>query len=129
MGDEIGDQAQCFRHYEKTDDPKLMADYFSLNRGDKMILWIWLLLTLIFIYFAFAYWRYSSAPLRTFVSRRSAGLESEEVAPEIDGMERELQEFKGYLESMNRSIQFRFRVGAIGFLIAAGSAILGIIYY
>jgi hypothetical protein len=45
----------------------------------------------------------------------------------VDEIERELQEFKGYLESMNRSIQMRFRVGAIGFLVAAGSAILGII--
>ncbi len=70
-----------------------------------MILWIWLLLALIFIYFAFAYWRYSTAPLRTFISRRRPELESEEVVPEIEGMERELQEFKGYLESMNRSIQ------------------------
>jgi len=92
-----------------------------------MISWIWLLLTLIFIYFAYAYWRYSSAPLRTFISRRRPELESEEIVPEIEGMERELQEFKGYLESMNRSIQMRFRIGAIGFLIAAGSTILGII--
>jgi hypothetical protein len=92
-----------------------------------MISWIWLLLTLVFIYFAYAYWRYSSAPLRTFVSRKRPELDSEEVVPEIDGLERELQEFKGYLESMNRSIQMRFRIGAIGFLIAAGSTILGII--
>jgi hypothetical protein len=94
-----------------------------------MVLWIWLLLALIFTYFAYAYWRYSSAPLRTFVSRRRLDQDSEIEISDVDEIERELEEFKGYLESMNRSIQSRFRVGAIGFLIAAGSAILGIIVY
>lgn len=94
-----------------------------------MVLWIWLLLALIFLYFAFVYWRYSSAPLRTFVSRRRLEIDSEIEISDVDEIERELQEFKGYLDSMNRSIQLRFRVGAIGFLIAAGSAILGIIIY
>ncbi len=94
-----------------------------------MILWIWLLLALIFIYFAFAYWRYSSAPLRTFISRRRVDQDSEIEISDLDEIERELKEFKGYLRSMNRSIQLRFRVGAIAFLIAAGSAILAIIYY
>jgi hypothetical protein len=94
-----------------------------------MILWIWLLLALIFIYFAFAYWRYSSSPLRTFISRRRVDQDSEIEISDLEEIERELKEFKGYLESMNRSIQLRFRVGAIAFLIAAGSAILGIIYY
>ncbi|MEE9508770.1 MAG: hypothetical protein V3V44_05710 [Anaerolineales bacterium] len=94
-----------------------------------MILWIWLLLALIFIYFAFAYWRYSSSPLRTFISRRRVDQDSEIEISDLEEIERELKEFKGYLKSMNRSIQLRFRVGAIAFLIAAGSAILGIIYY
>lgn len=94
-----------------------------------MILWIWLLLALIFIYFAFAYWRYSSSPLRTFISRRRVDQDSEIEISDLEEIERELTEFKGYLKSMNRSIQLRFRVGAIAFLIAAGSAILGIIYY
>ena len=94
-----------------------------------MILWIWLLLALIFIYFAFAYWRYSSSPLRTFISRRRVDQDSEIEISDLEEIERELEEFKGYLKSMNRSIQLRFRVGAIAFLIAAGSAILGIIYY
>lgn len=94
-----------------------------------MILWIWLLLALIFVYFAFAYWRYSSSPLRTFVSRRRGEENSEIEISDVDEIERELEEFKGYLESMNRSIQLRFRVGSIGFLIAAGSAILGIMVY
>lgn len=94
-----------------------------------MILWIWLLLALIFIYFAFAYWRYSSSPLRTFISRRRVDQDSEIEISDLEEIERELKEFKGYLKSMNQSIQLRFRVGAIAFLIAAGSAILGIIYY
>ena len=94
-----------------------------------MVLWIWLLMALIFVYYAFAYWRYSSSPLRTFVSRRRVDEDSEIEISDVDEIERELEEFKGYLESMNRSIQLRFRVGSVGFLIAAGSAILGIIVY
>ena len=94
-----------------------------------MVLWIWLLLALIFVYFAFAYWRYSSSPLRTFVSRRRVDEHAEIEISDVDEIERELEEFKGYLASMNRSIQLRFRVGSVGFLIAAGAAILGIIVY
>ena len=94
-----------------------------------MVLWIWLLLAIIFVYYAFAYWRYSSSPLRTFVSRRRVDEDSAIDISDVDEIERELEEFKGYLESMNRSIQLRFRLGSIGFLIAAGSAILGIIVF
>jgi hypothetical protein len=94
-----------------------------------MILWIWLILALMFVYFAYAYWRYSASPLRSFVPRRRMDEEVEIQLSDVEEIERELEEFKGYLNSMNRTIQSRFRVASILLLIAAGAAILGIMNF
>jgi hypothetical protein len=94
-----------------------------------MILWIWLILALMFVYFAYSYWRYSASPLRTFVPRRRMDEEVEVQLSDLEEIERELEEFKGYLKSMNRNLQNRFRVASILLLIAAGSAIMGMIYF
>lgn len=94
-----------------------------------MILWIWLILALMFVYFAYSYWRYSASPLRAFVPRRRMDEEVEIQLSDVDEIERELEEFKGYLNSMNRTIQTRFRIASILLLIAAGSAIMGIINF
>ena len=97
--------------------------------GYGMETWIWTLLGLIFLYMAYTYWGYSNSPLRSFSSRRRV-LEDGPSMDDADGLarevEEELKEFEGYLSAMNTKIRSRFRVGAIGFLIASFTALFGI---
>ena len=91
--------------------------------------WIWTLLGLIFFYLAYKFWGYSNSPMRSFSSRRRTA-EDDPIIDDADGLAREvveeLNEFEGYLAAMNDRIQTRFRLGAIGFLIASFTALFGI---
>jgi hypothetical protein len=89
---------------------------------------VWLLVALAFLYFSFIFWQYSNMPIRNFVFRRQEANplgegEEGEKENEIQTLTTEsVLEFEGYLKSINNMIKTRFRIGAIGFLIAAMGA-------
>ncbi len=93
---------------------------------------IWLLVAFAFLYFSFIFWQYSNMPVRSFVFRKrepnpSAEGEEKKEEEEIRTLTTEsVLEFEGYLKSVNDKIKTRFRIGAMGFLLAAVGAFVAI---
>ena len=85
----------------------------------------WLIATLIFFSFSFIFWRFGNGSIRSFTFRERSGVEVQADVSEVDESTSEfLQEFEGYLESINKRNRFRYRIAAGGFLIAGLTALL-----
>jgi hypothetical protein len=83
----------------------------------------WVFAALIFLCFAGLFWSFGNQPLRSFSIRQR--FEEDEADEELkkfrDGF---LQEFDGYLTSINARNKFRYRIAAGGFLVAFLTALL-----
>ena len=83
----------------------------------------WVFAALIFLCFAVLFWTFGNQPLRAFSIRQR--FEEDEASEEMkkfrDGF---LQEFDGYLSSINSRNKFRYRIAAGGFLVAFLTALL-----
>lgn len=89
---------------------------------------VWLLIAGAFFYFAGIFWVYSKTPYRQFVVRFKADEENpDEVDLERSALAEEIQsDIDGFIQSTNEIIQTRYRIGAIGFIIAGLTAIISI---
>ena len=95
-----------------------------------MAYFVWLPLTVIFFYFALIFWRYSRTPIRPFIFRKRAELrqsEAEGITVEqlSDGL---AQDIDGFVKSVNDTNRIRYRVAALGFLIAGVNALVSIFF-
>jgi hypothetical protein len=89
---------------------------------------VWLLIAFAFFYFAFIFWQYSNTPLRSFTVRIK-GEEGENVTPneEKAALINDIQEdIQGYIQAANEVMTTRYRIGAMGFIIAGLTAIVSI---
>ena len=89
---------------------------------------VWLLIGFAFFYFAFIFWQYSNTPLRPFTVRLKG--ENPE-APVLDEEKAALVNFiqediGGYISAANETMSTRYRIGAMGFVIAGLTAIVSI---
>jgi hypothetical protein len=86
----------------------------------------WLIAALIFFSFSFVFWHFGNDPIRSYTDRhQTEAEESDAGAFEDDPTTSEfLQEFDGYLESINKRNRFRYRIAAGGFIIAGLTALL-----
>lgn len=91
-----------------------------------MITVSWLIAALIFFYFSLIFWRFGNEPIRTFTIHQRSGKE-EAQAGESENEEltsKFLDEFEGYLKSINDRNKFRYRLAAGGFLVSGLTALL-----
>jgi hypothetical protein len=89
---------------------------------------VWIFIALAFFYFAFIFWQYSNTPLREFTVRIK-GEDSENVALDEEKMAliTDVQEdIGGYINAANIQMSTRYRIGAMGFIIAGLTAIVSI---
>ncbi|UCF61056.1 MAG: hypothetical protein JSV37_15070 [Anaerolineaceae bacterium] len=95
-----------------------------------MAYFVWLPLTVIFFYFSFIFWRYSRTPIRPFIFRKRG--EARQI--EVEGGASEslsddlAQDIDGFVKSVNDTNRIRYRVAALGFLIAAVNALVTIFF-
>jgi hypothetical protein len=89
---------------------------------------VWLLIAFAFFYFAFVFWQYSNTPLRPFTVRlKGENPENPERDEEKTALVNEIQEdVAGYINAANEVICSRYRIGAVGFIIAGLTAIVSI---
>lgn len=95
-----------------------------------MAYFVWLPLTVIFFYFSLIFWRYSRTPIRPFIFRKRGearqieveGAASESLSVDI------AQDIDGFVKSVNDTNRIRYRVAALGFLIAAVNALVTIFF-
>jgi hypothetical protein len=91
---------------------------------------VWLPLTVIFLYFSLIFWRYSRTPIRPFIFRKRADQRQSEVdavlsEPLSDDL---MQDIEGFVKSVNDTNRIRYRVAALGFLIAGINALVTIFF-
>jgi hypothetical protein len=89
---------------------------------------VWILIAFAFFYFAFIFWQYSNTPLRQFTVRIK-GEDTENVAPDEEkaALISDIQEdIQGYIQAANEVMTTRYRIGAMGFIIAGLTAIVSI---
>ena len=89
---------------------------------------VWLLIACAFFYFAFIFWQYSNTPLRPFTVRLK-GEESESVVSDEEKPEfvtKIEDDIAGYINTANEIMSTRYRIGAMGFIIAGLTAIVSI---
>jgi hypothetical protein len=95
-----------------------------------MAYFVWLPLTVIFFYFSLIFWRYSRTPIRPFIFRKRA--EAQQI--EVEGTTSEplsdafAQDIDGFVKSVNDTNRIRYRVAALGFLIAGANALATIFF-
>jgi len=89
---------------------------------------VWLLIALAFFYFAFIFWQYSNSPLRPFTVRiKGQDPENPTLDEEQKAMVDEIQkDVQGYIKAANDVMSTRYRIGAMGFVIAGLTAIISI---
>jgi hypothetical protein len=95
-----------------------------------MAYFVWLPLTVIFLYFSLIFWRYSRTPIRPFIFRKRADRRQSEVdavlsEPLSDDL---MQDIEGFVRSVNDTNRVRYRVAALGFLIAGINALVTIFF-
>ena len=94
-----------------------MTDFNGLNIT-------WLFMAVIFFYFAILFWIYSRSGLRPFIfggAQKPGDQGSESVLSAVpEDLQKEVESFR---RSINLTIQTRFRIGAIGMVIAGGLAV------
>jgi hypothetical protein len=79
----------------------------------------WIFLAVIFFYFTSLFWMYSNRPVRRFVFRSGWGGGDSDEEPDIgDDKAQFLDDLEGFVESTNRRISMRFRIGSVAFAIA-----------
>lgn len=85
----------------------------------------WLFLAVIFVYLAVLFWIYSRSPIRPFMFRSARQTEEgKALEAQVDQIPEEIKkDMEGFVRSVNRTIQTRFRIGAISLLMATGMAI------
>jgi hypothetical protein len=85
----------------------------------------WLFMAVIFVYLAILFWIYSRSPVRPFIFRGARKSdEGELLEAQIEQVPDEIvKDMEGFVRSVNRTMQTRFRIGAISFFIATGIAI------
>jgi hypothetical protein len=96
-----------------------------------MVYFVWLPLTVIFFYFSLIFWRYSRTPIRPFIFRKRAedrqieaeGITSESLSDDL------AQDIDGFVKSVNDTNRIRYRVAALGFLIAGVNALVTIFFF
>lgn len=95
-----------------------------------MAYFVWLPLTIIFFYFSLIFWRYSRTPIRPFIFRKR----EEERQSEAEGNTSEplsddlAQDIDGFVKSVNDTNRIRYRIAALGFLIAGVNALATIFF-
>ncbi|OGO17235.1 MAG: hypothetical protein A2Z14_01110 [Chloroflexi bacterium RBG_16_48_8] len=89
---------------------------------------VWLLIAFAFFYFAFIFWQYANTPLRPFTVRiKGENPENPDSDEEKKAMVNNIQEdIQGYIKAANDVMTTRFRIGAMGFVIAGLTAIVSI---
>jgi hypothetical protein len=89
---------------------------------------VWILIALAFFYFGLIFWGYSRMAIRPFrIRQREGGEEKTDIDLDKEPLTNEiLQDFTGYLDSINTANKTRYRIGALGFFIAGLTAILSI---
>lgn len=89
---------------------------------------VWLLIAFAFFYFAFVFWQYSNTPLRPFTVRiKGEDSETVETDEETAGFVKDIEEdVAGYINAANEIMSARYRIGAMGFVIAGLTAIVSI---
>ena len=96
-----------------------------------MVYFVWLPLTVIFFYFTLIFWRYSRTPIRPFIFRKRGEAqqsEAEGITPE--SLSDDLAEdIDGFVKSVNDTNRIRYRVAALGFLIAGVNALVTIFFF
>jgi len=77
----------------------------------------WVIASLIFVCFMGLFWRFGDEPIRSFAIRKRSELDEldEETKKFRDAF---LNDFNGYLVSINRRNKFRYRIAAGGFFVA-----------
>ena len=78
----------------------------------------WLLAALIFFCFSFIFWRFGNEPIRLFTFRQRDETTKAELP---EGF---MQDFEGYLQSINARNKTRYWIASGGFLVAGMTAIL-----
>lgn len=89
---------------------------------------VWLLIAFAFFYFAFIFWQYSNSPLRQFTVRiKGEDPENKPLDDERAALVNDIQEdIQGYITAANLQMTTRYRIGAMGFVIAGLTAIVSI---
>jgi hypothetical protein len=89
---------------------------------------VWLLIALAFFYFAFVFWQYSNTPLREFTVRiKGEDSENVDLDEEKTALVNDIQEdIGGYINAANLQMTSRYRIGAMGFIIAGFTAVISI---
>jgi hypothetical protein len=78
----------------------------------------WIFLMVIFFYFTSLFWMYSNRPVRRFVFRSGWGVDDSDEEPDLgEDTAKFLEDLEGFVESTNRRISMRFRVGSVAFAI------------
>lgn len=77
----------------------------------------WVIASLIFLCFMGIFWRFGSEPIRSFAIRKRNELDEVDEATE-KFRSAFLDDFEGYLASINRRNKFRYRIAAGGFFVA-----------
>jgi hypothetical protein len=95
-----------------------------------MVYFVWLPLTVIFFYFSLIFWRYSRTPIRPFIFRKRAETRQSEAAAVLsESLSDDLtQDIDGFVKSVNDTNKIRYRVAALGFLIAGVNALVTIFF-
>jgi hypothetical protein len=95
-----------------------------------MAYFVWLPLTVIFFYFSLIFWRYSRTPIRPFIFRKRAEARQTEAeaAPSEPLSDDLTQDIEGFVKSVNDTNRIRYRVAALGFLIAGINAFATIFF-
>jgi hypothetical protein len=96
-----------------------------------MAYFVWLPLTVIFFYFSLIFWRYSRTPIRPFIFRKRAeALQSEAEDITDESLSDDIAEdIDGFVKSVNDTNRIRYRVAALGFLIAGVNALVTIFFF
>jgi hypothetical protein len=94
--------------------------------GGTMFTVPWLIAALIFFSFSFVFWHFGNDSLRSYVNRQQSEVMDTDVGVLEDNPTTSefLQEFEGYIESINKRNRFRYRIAAGGFVIAGLAALL-----
>jgi hypothetical protein len=89
---------------------------------------IWLIMAVVFFYFAILFWVYSRSGLRPFLFGTTASSQEGSNENLMDAIPEDLQkEMESFRRSINLTMQTRFRIGAIGMVLAGGLAIVSML--
>ena len=78
----------------------------------------WLLAALIFLVFSIIFFSFGRDPIRSFAVRKRFDDEEEAELPGQKRIDAFLEDFDGYLESINARNRFRYYIASGGFLVA-----------